>query len=162
LENQISKPNTKAKYLDLIWSIFWRFGFDQIFLAKPNPNSSHGLQAILFQHFACGSLLFLFAKMADASPYDLTKGEHDLQRYFIYKAKYEDGKLKGECRKCDQDYSRNNGGTPNMLNHLEKCDKVVYDVYKSEKKLRKNNTAPSTPRPNPWQYLHGQAQSSEL
>jgi hypothetical protein len=55
LENQISKPNI------WIWSIFWRFGFDQIFLAKPNPNSSHSLQAILFQHFghfACGSSLF--------------------------------------------------------------------------------------------------------
>lgn len=82
--------------------------------------------------------------MTDTSPYDLTKSEQDLQRYFIYKAIEKDGQtvLKGQCRKCNQDYSRPGRSTTNMTDHLEKCDKAG-------KEKRKYNFTPTTPRTQP-------------
>lgn len=82
--------------------------------------------------------------MTDTSPYDLTKSEQDLQRYFIYKAIEKDGQtvLKGQCRKCNQDYSRAGRSTTNMTDRLEKCDKAG-------KEKRKYNSTPTTPRTQP-------------
>lgn len=89
--------------------------------------------------------------MADVPAYDLSKSEHDLQRYFIYKATDKDGQtvLKGQCRKCNHDYSRAGRSTMNMTDHLKKCDKAAYDAYKSDKDKRKSNSAPITPRTQP-------------
>src|SRR4051812_39130314 len=82
-----------------------------------------------------------------SSKYDLNKGEGDLQRYFIYKTVKENGVdlLKGECRKCQNVFSRINGATTSMVNHQEKCDSEAWKIYKTASKSRKRLSAPSTP-----------------
>jgi len=80
--------------------------------------------------------------------YDLSRGEGDLQRYFIYKTIEEDGvkKLKGECRKCGKLLSRIDGATTSMVNHEETCDNEAWKIYKAAPKSRKSISAPSTPK----------------
>lgn len=71
--------------------------------------------------------------------YDTSKDEGDLQRYFIYKTVEKNGQklLKGECRKCGNDYSRIDSNTSSMINHLEKCDNAAWKIYKSLRTTKK-------------------------
>lgn len=83
-----------------------------------------------------------------ASKYDLSRGEGDLQRYFIYKTVEEDGvgMLKGECRKCGQLISRIGRNTTGMINHQSICDDEASKIYKAASKSRKSLSTSSTPQ----------------
>jgi len=103
-----------------------------------------------FHYLAMEGIISTASGYIPHANYDLTRGEGDMQRYFIYKTIEEDGvkKLKGECRKCGQSLSRAGSSTTNMINHEEKCDNEAWKVYKAASKSRKSKSAPSTPQSN--------------
>jgi hypothetical protein len=82
------------------------------------------------------------------SKYDLSKGEGDLQRYFIYKTVEKDGvkKTVGECRNCQEECPRPTGSTTCKTRHLEKCNKKAWAVYKEASASRKSLSTPNTPQ----------------
>ena len=75
--------------------------------------------------------------------YDTSFPLDKLQRYFEY---YKDANLKnrGRCRKCSKSYTRAQGSTTNMRDHLEVCDPAAFKILNQSKKrkIASNSSAP--------------------